>query len=198
MATSKVSDIVDRAQNQLYDLQGTHWSRNELKNCVNEAVGVAFQLNPDLFAVVEAISLVAGTRQGLPPNGVRFVRVIDHNGRGVLPFNHNAMDAIKPDWHGMAATSTVRQYAPSQTDPMTFWVYPPQTGTGSITVEYIRAPGELSISSSLPFDSRYNQAILDGVLYQAYSKDTEYAGQDGRAAMHYRAFKEGLTHGRNQ
>ncbi|MCK7581011.1 MAG: hypothetical protein MZV65_38935 [Chromatiales bacterium] len=48
------------------------------------------------------------------------------------------------------------------------------------------------MATPIKLDDIYANAILDYVLYRAYSKDAEYAANAQRAALHYQAFTNAL------
>lgn len=48
------------------------------------------------------------------------------------------------------------------------------------------------MATPIKLDDIYANAILDYVLYRAYSKDAEYAANASRAALHYQAFTAAL------
>ena len=203
-----VSDLVDRVLTQLYEATDSpiHWSRDEITHAINEAVGVIHraglnsQTNADVldsFYVTKSVSLDAGTKQTLPASGAekgaQFVMVHSVNNRAVTSFSPRAMDAVKPSW----VTSTgqqPRQFARDR-DVRIFWVYPGARSGDTAEIAYIREPEALAEGDAAPFESKYDQALIDFALYRAYSKDTEYAGQDGRAAAHYSAFRDGVFNG---
>jgi len=191
---TKASEIVDRAAIQLYDEGNESWTAPELLDALNEALGALFELRPEQFRVSEVRELVAGTRQTLPA-GERFVQVVraiaadGSPGRATTPFDPAALNAVAPDWH-QGAAGAVRQFAPGLLQEE-FWVRPPAAAGDKAEVESQRPPQALGFSDALPVSGEFHQALLDYVLYRAYGKDIEAAGQDGRAVAHFTAFREG-------
>lgn len=54
---------------------------------------------------------------------------------------------------------------------------------------YSKVPTDLSsASSNLDIDDIYGNAVIDYVLFRAYQKDSEYAGNAQRAQTHYQLF----------
>lgn len=204
MAT--VKDLIDRVLIQLYEdtANPVHWTRSEIKNAIDEAIGVIHrygmsgQASPDVlsnFYVTKSISLDPGTYQSLPDSspekGARFIAVHSVNDRSLTTFNADVMDAVQPGWIGTTGEQP-RQYSPDS-DRRHFWVYPGAGSLDEALIAYIREPEPVPESGEAPFESKYDQALIDYALYRAYGKDTEYAGQGGRAASHYQAFKDGIN-----
>jgi hypothetical protein len=50
----------------------------------------------------------------------------------------------------------------------------------------------VNTGASIALNDIYANVILDYVLYRAYSKDSDYAGNAQRAANHYTAFNNSL------
>jgi hypothetical protein len=63
-----------------------------------------------------------------------------------------------------------------------------------IEIIYSIAPSDITYSSSvtISLDDIYANAILDYMLYRAYQKDSEYAGNADRSMMHYSSFANAL------
>ena len=104
------------------------------------------------------------------------------------------MDSENPDWHNATASNTADHYVFDEDAPTTFYLYPPQTGTpGHVEINYSNSPTDLgSLPATIDLPDIYMNPILDYVLYRAYSKDTEYAGNQQRSSAHYQAFQNTL------
>ena len=50
-----------------------------------------------------------------------------------------------------------------------------------------------AVVGSIGVPDIYTNALQDYILYRAYTKDTEYAGNAARAQAHYQAFVNALT-----
>jgi hypothetical protein len=81
-------------------------------------------------------------------------------------------------------------------------VYPPAASTGaSLDVVYGAYPTDVvepasgdytAVSGDVDLLDIHANALLDYILYRAYSKDSEYAGNAQRAVNHYTAFMNAL------
>lgn len=197
MGTITGQQIVDRARRILQDTTsgGTRWLDAELLDWINDAQREIVLLKPNSFSSVENLTLAQGTKQTLPAEGLLLLTVVRNvGGKAVRRVDRNILDSENPDWHSVTENNTVEHYIFDEDAPETFWVYPPQTATpGSVEVIFSRAPSDLSIlGDTITLNDIYMNVILDYILYRAYSKDTDYAGNSSRASNHYQGFNNSL------
>lgn len=194
--TTTVRDLIDRVLTAVNDPDADDWSAPELIGYLNEGIDVLVTLVPDQFVAIETLQLVAGVKQTLPAQGFRFLRVnravtaADALGPAAREVSLRALEQHYPGWH-TATPGLVREWAADPGEPTTFWVNPPQDAVApaKAQVQYVKRPEYVDIGEQLPVDPMYDAALVEYVLYRAYSKDADYAGQDGRANMHYMNFK---------
>jgi hypothetical protein len=116
--------------------------------------------------------------------GKRSVRVVDRE----------VLDAQTPDWHdptvtGDAAhTTVVKHYIYDDANPRNFYVYPGVAGNAYLEVIYSSNPAAVAQSANLSIPDIFANAVMNYVLYMAYMKDAEYAGNAERATSHYNLF----------
>jgi hypothetical protein len=195
--STKVRDLIDRVLTAVNDPDADSWSAPELIQYLNEALDALTMMVPGQFSVIETMQLAAGTKQVLPTGGVKFIRVNravntdDSIGAATREVSLRALEQHYPDWHA-ATAGLVREWAQDPAEPTTFWVNPPQdvAAPAKAEVEYVKRPEYVDVGEALPTDPMYDAAIIEFILYRAYSKDADYAGQDGRAQGHYTKFKE--------
>lgn len=198
MGTITGTQIANRARRVLQDTTpgGTRWLDAELLDWINDAQREAVNLKPSAYSEVTDRTLVAGTKQTLPTGGICLLSIVRNvGGKAVRRVDRNILDSENPDWHTATASATVEHYVFDEDAPDTFWVYPPQPGSGMGAVQIIhsKAPADLgSLASTITLNDMYANAILDYVLYRAYSKDTDYAGNLQRASNHMAAFGSSL------
>lgn len=200
MATA--TDLINRCVRQLNDPRNARWSVAELLDYLNEGTAQLVRRVPAAYAIVDTISLVPGTKQTIPATAIALIRAIrginadGSSGRAVGLFDLNTMNVANPGWH-TATAGAPRQYGYDPAVPKTFWVYPPTPSSGAkLEIEYGVIPPVLLPTARISIGEEYHGALVDYVLFRAYSKDTEYAGEDSRASYHYKAFLE-VTGGAN-
>jgi len=207
MAVS-VASVIDRVQVTLQDTTGIRWPEtSELILWVNDAQREIALLKPDASATNDTITLVTGTKQSIPSAGNRLLRVVRNMSaasggtgkRSIRLVSREILDAQTPDWHdptvsGDAAHgSVVKHYMYDEQDPRNFYVYPGVSGSAYIEIVYSSNPTTVTASDDLSIPDLYANAVMNYVLYMAYMKDAEYAGNSQRAANHFQLFTASVT-----
>jgi len=203
-----VQSVIDRVQAVLQDTTGVRWPVvGELVLWVNDAQREIALLKPDASAVNETITLVTGTKQSIPNTGNRLLKVVRNmsaasNGTGkraVRLVDIEVLNGQTPDWHdptvsGDAAhTNLVKHYIYEESNPRNFYVYPGVSGNAFLEIMYSANPATVAQSGSLSIPDIFANAIMNYVLYMAYMKDAEYAGNQQRASSHFQLFTASVT-----
>lgn len=210
MAT--VGSILDKAQSVLQDKTAVRWPEEELIEWVNDACREIALIKPDASSRNEIVPLVGGTKQTLPAAALRLLRVVRNvsdpvggvGGRAIRLVSREVLDAQQPDWHDPNSggvntfSDVVKHYMYDEQDPLHYYVYPGIDGSlnplPSIEIIYSANPQQVTTrADTVPIPDLYNNAILNYVLYMAYMKDAEYAGNNQRAANHYQIFTSSVT-----
>lgn len=210
MAT--VGSVITKVRAVLQDTTSVRWPDSELIEWINDAQHEIALIKPDATAVNESIPLVGGTKQSVPDNALRLLRVVRNmqdagvglGGRAIRLVDREILDAQDPNWHdplttGMSAFDTVvKHYMYDEQDPLHFYVYPGVDGqirpVPMIEIVYSAEPTKVdSLNDVLSVPDLYINAVLNYVLYMAYMKDAEYAGNTQRAASHYQIFGASVT-----
>ena len=77
-------------------------------------------------------------------------------------------------------------------------MYPTATTAFQLEIVFSAAPSDISISNfntdttTISVDDVYANSLLDYILYRAYQKDSEFAGNSQRSMMHYQGFTNSL------
>ena len=203
MATVKVIDIIDRAEEILQDNSNTRWSQQSLLDYLNDAQREIVLYRPDANSVNASLTLTANSaKQSLPAGGMRLLRVYRNSNPNTSPIaqiDRAVLDDKIDDWYGSTGTA-VEYYVYDNLDPKTFYVYPHTTASdATIEIVYSSMPSEITISNFstdtdvIGVDDVYANAILDYILYRAYLRDTEYAGDLQRANNYLSAFNGALN-----
>jgi hypothetical protein len=202
-----VSAIVNRATQLLQDATNIRWPEAELVGWINDGQREVVLLRPDASVTNAPMILLANsTRQTLPSVGIRLLDVVRNMGTdGMTPGNvvrfvtREVLDAQVPTWHTDVGQTAIKHFCSDPRDPKHFYVYPRPHAVTVVQVEvlYSSAPADCllpSVSSSavISLDDIYGNALLDYVLYRAYSKDAEYAANKTRADSHYASFATSL------
>lgn len=207
MAVS-VQSVIDRVQTTLQDTTGVRWPVvGELVLWINDAQREIALLKPDASAKNTTITLADGTKQDVPTDGNRLLRAVRNMSaasggtgkRSVRLVQREVLDAQTPDWHdptvtGDAAhTNIVKHYIYDEQNPRNFYVYPGVSGNAYLEIIYSANPSTVGQSDNLDIPDIYANAVMNYVLYMAYMKDAEYAGNNQRAASHFQIFTTSVT-----
>ena len=206
MAVS-VASVIDRVQATIQDTVGIRWPESELVLWVNDAQREIVLFKPDANAANETITLVGGTKQSIPSDGNRLLRVVrnmsaasgGNGGRSIRLVLADVLNGQAPNWHDPAVTgdarhtNVVRHYIYDEQDPRHFYVYPGVSGLTYIEIVYSKNPTAVTASDDISIPDIYANAIMDYVLYRAYSKDAEYAANNQRSGQHYQLFLQTVT-----
>lgn len=196
----QISGLIRRAQRILQDVTGTRWDEPELLDWFNDARRELAVIKPAEFAVRSAVDLEVGTLQTLPDGAFQLLRV-DCNlltvnprlpGRTVTIVDRRVMSAMHPRWQEDEAfpfEPQAKHYVYDDTEPTVFHVFPGNDGTGAVEVSVAVLPDDATAATeTIGVRDIYANALLDYVLYRAFSKDADHPGNAERASGHYAAF----------
>ena len=205
------ANLLLRIEDTLQDTTKVRWSEAELLRYINDAQREIVNLRPDASADHGNVQLATGTEQAIRDVGLRLIKVVRNmsaaggsaTGKRVIRIvDREILDSQEPDWHdptvtGDAAhTTVVKHYVFDEDDPRKYYVYPGVSGNAFVEIVFSRSPTDLAnTSATLYVDDIYANAIIDFVLYRAYMKDAEFAGNQQRASSHYQLFVGSVTQG---
>jgi len=205
------TNLLSRIKDTLQDTTSVRWPEAELIRYINDAQREIVNFRPESSATTTNVQLTTGTKQTLPSAGLRLIKVVRNMSaasgsatgkRAIRIVNPDILNTQEPDWHdptvsGDAAhTTIVKHYMFDEDDPRNYYVYPGVAGNAFVEVVYSASPTDLSsASSTIGVDDIYANAIIDFVLYRAYMKDAEYAGNAQRASNHYQLFTGSISQG---
>jgi hypothetical protein len=198
--------IVRRVVETLQDNTSVRWPVNELVRYLNDGQREIVLYRPDAMVTNAAVALAAGSKQSLPANGTKLIEVVRNTGggrRSVRLVNREILDSQSPGWHNITGATEILHFMYDPRDPKIFYVYPPAAASGaSLDVVYAAMPTDITepadgalytaVTGNISVPDIYGNVIQDYVLYRAYSKDSEYAGNAARAQAHYGAFANAL------
>jgi hypothetical protein len=198
--------IIRRVVETLQDNTSVRWPVNELVRYLNDGQREIVLYRPDAMVTNASVSLVAGSKQSLPTNGIKlieFFRNTAGNKRAVRLVNREILDSQSPGWHNLPGVTEILHFMYDPRDPKIFYVYPPAASTGaSLDGAYAALPEDITeptdgalytaVTGNISVPDIYGNVIQDYVLYRAYTKDSEYASNAARAQAHYAAFANAL------
>jgi len=207
MAISAQS-IVHRVVDILQDTTSVRWPVPELVRYFNDGQREVVLYRPDATIKSATVECVAGAKQSLPSDGAKLIDVIRNSAaagtsKAVRMVAREVLDAQIPNWYGLSGELDVVHFTYDPRDPKTFFVYPPALTTSRVEITYSAFPTDVAepadgstyddVAGNMDLPDIYGNVVTDYILYRAYSKDSEYAGNAQRAQAHYTAFANALN-----
>lgn len=201
MATTRVVHVLRDAQTIIQDKTGVRWPLSELLGWFNLAQVAVVAARPDACTRNEKFTSVLGTKQVLPAEGLRLIDVPRNEAGTKKPIRRIEKRVLddQTEWHDQTTPSPVVQhYVYDDRDPKTFYLFPAPAAGVDVLLVYSVAPAAIEIADFetdakvMALDDVYRPPILDYILYRAYSKDADYAGNANRAMGALQAFNNAL------
>ena len=184
----------------MVDTTKTRWPYSELLTWYNDAVLAVVNRRPD--ASIKNIDFTItpdSSKQTLPDDGLRWMDIVANvaSGKPVRKTKRMQLDDQVPNWHKTTGPE-VASYVFDERDPKTIYIYPQPATAVDLNIFYTVAPSPVEITdfdtddTTMSVDDSYLNAIVDFMLYRAYSKDADYAANAQRASQHYQVFQAEL------
>jgi hypothetical protein len=198
MGTILASQIIGKARKILQDTDEA-FKRHvdaDLLGWLNSAQRAVVEIKPDAYVVVEAVQLSPGSRQEVPSGFlVEAIRNMGADGEtpgiGIKPITRSMLDMTIPDWHNALPCGQVVFSVYDRRFPQHFYVYPPQPDPAHyIEIAYPKTPADIAlVTDPITLPDIYENALIDGLLYRAFSIETEYVH---KAEQHFNAMVRAL------
>jgi hypothetical protein len=199
--TITAKSIVHRATDLLQDRTSVRWPVNELVRWLNDAQRAIVKARPDSMNTTVTMTLAVGSRQdldnvALTPLPAKLIEITRNmaatSTKGAVRLvPRQILDAQTPNWHNITPSVNVLHYMFDPRDPKTFYVYPPSTALAQLEVMYSAYPTDIvepaegalytAVTGSLSLPDIYGDDVLNLIMFRAYSKDAEFAGNEARA-----------------
>lgn len=180
--------IIDKAEIILQDNTNVRWPADELLGWLNDGQREIVKIKPEANPVNGTMQLAVGTKQALPAGGIQLIDVVRNMGSTgstagdvVTNIPRAVLDQTNRSWHTETPVATIDHYMFDDRDPKHFYVYPPSNGTGHVELIYSASPTDILIGANITLDDYYSNALLNYILYRAYSKDANFSANDGRS-----------------
>ncbi|MFH0826133.1 MAG: DUF6682 family protein [Pseudomonadota bacterium] len=192
--TVRFQRILHSAKTILHDANANRYKDPQLLNWANAAQREIVIHKPNSNVQNEAVVMVAGTKQSLPTGGISLIEVTRNMGtNGTTPgdvihmIEREEMDAFHPSWHTDTANATIVHAMYDPRLPKKFYIYPqqPTSAFGYAELIYNKVPTDMTITGNIGLGDEYQDVILNGLLYQAFSIDAATSPRSGeRATVH--------------
>ncbi len=181
------------------------WTRADLLEYLNDAQRQVYLYRPELYAQTDVFPLVAGARQGPLPDGCQLQKVIGSAGdtgraRKVDDGLLQAFAGTDCMWGCNEKGYRLSGYSFTPQDPRAFFVDPPVPDDGqTYTVALVcqQSPEAITLADlddadprndRLVTPARMHNALIEWMLYRAYSVDMESAQSFAKQEVHRQHF----------
>ena len=203
-SSTDAKTIIDKASLLLADVSQSFWLVSELLGWLNDGQRDIATAAPQANVKNTPLQLVAGVKQSLPTDGILLFDIPFNLGTlGTVigtTINHVPKDIMLkriPGWTSTLPSPIVKHYIYTPSDPLVFYVYPPQPLTPRyVECVYSAMPAIIANANAgtkITIPDFYQSALLDYVLYRAFSKDYDNSAQLARAQEHYQLFSTAIA-----
>jgi hypothetical protein len=210
--TITAQSIVQRATDILQDQTSVRWPVNELIRWLNDAQRAIVKVRPDAMNTTTTMTLSAGSRQdldsatanaagnaALAPLPAKLIEITRNmaatSTKGAVRLvPRQILDAQTPGWHNLTGAVNILHYMFDARDPKTFYVYPPAAALAQLEVMYSAYPTDIAVvadgslfsavTGNVSLPDIYADDLLNYVMAKCYQKDSEFAGNEQRAAAY--------------
>lgn len=194
------SSVIQQASDILKDATNVRWTVGELVRWLNAGQLALATARPDVMATYGTITLVAGVRQSIPTTAFRLLDVVCNTAApkaAVRKVDRQLLDLPEPNWRSRTPATAISHFYFEPRDPRAFYVYPPANAGVQVDALYATYPTPIAqpasgdytaVTGDLSVADIYASALLDYVLFRAFSKDSETTANAARAAAHLQAF----------
>jgi len=193
MAT--INDVITRVKLILHDGALVRWGIDELVLWANDAQREIVVHRPEAYIKTEEVTLQTGPIQYVPTGGTRLIDVIYNTaGTAVSLVEKGFLTTVDASWAvATAVAEGIIHYMYDQTDPRKYFVYPNATDSTAVWISYTAIPAIIAVDDAIVLDESYVSCMVDYVLFRAFSKDAESAGNATRSVNHLNAFNSHLN-----
>lgn len=210
MATVKVVDIISKAATLLKDVTGVRWPALELQGWLNDAYREIVNFKPDSNAKTAVYSCVAGPRQDITGTFAEATELLDvlrnvaagSDKSAVKLISRQTLDDMNRSWYAIDGAVTIERFAFDPRVNKEFLVFPPAAVGAQLEVMYSSIPAPHTLTEQqlenpataevIRLSDSYGNALIDYVVYRAFSKDAEDSVNMARAVAHYQAFQTSI------
>lgn len=190
-----VSVLTDRAASAIGDPNLRRWNAGDWLDYLNDGRRALVALVPQAGAVNKNfLKLDAGSKQSLDAGDITLVRIVRNMGtdgktpgRAITHVRMQDLDDADPNWHTMTPTSEVKHFMWESLDPLVYYTYPPNDGTGYVEANVFTTPVDADANGDSGVLGVYDPFLVHYMLFRAYGRNTDTASQS-ESTRYYNLF----------
>lgn len=187
-----IRDVIGRCNKQLNDVLKIRYEDSTLLDYFNDSLRAMITVRADVGASVETLTCGPGSEQQLPDGAIRLLDITRvKDGRAITPVPKEVLDSYDPMWH--ERTGTPQRYCYDEQTPKVFWLCPAPRAIMEIEAKVSRIPAKVTLDgmdAAVPVDELYVNAIMEWILFRAFSEDAEGGANLQIAAQHLQIFND--------
>lgn len=195
MTNTSIRYIVSQVQRRIVDEDAIRWTLEDLMDYLNSAVKSTILMRPDANALSLEVLCVEGAKQETP-EGINLLFNVVRNvgGNAILgPYPLSTLDNYNPNWINEEPKDATDTYLYDERSPRVFYLYPPvKSGTKvEIIGSFIPEPlSKINYDSGdyMPLPPVFDNAVIEYMVYLAFSQDNEFAANANKANLSLAAF----------
>ena len=197
-------DLIRKVRDALQDDNKVRWSDDDLLDYLNSAMLMLATVRPDSSSKNVAHKLNAGTKQAIPADGLRFIKISRNLGAdGTTPgypvtdTKIDTLNALSRTWHKKSGKTSVSSYAFDVKIPKEFYCYPPASSSVNVYVDlyYSMTPRvitDIEDVDPLTPDDIYDPVIRTWMLRDAFAKELSSVTSQQLSARYENSFYQSL------
>ena len=196
-------NVLQRVVITLLDPSAVRWPTAELVRYLNDGQRDIALVRPDSTSTTATLTLASGARQTLPSVGAKLLEVIRNTSgtkRAVRLVNRVVLDSQVPEWYNLTGVTEIKHYTYDPREPRIFYVYPPAAAANaSVELIYSAYPTDITepnstalytaVTGNVSVADIYVNALVNYILYRAYSKDSENTQNAALASSFYQLYQ---------
>ena len=202
MGTITGQSLADNAAGLIHDTDKVRWTDTDWLLWLNDGLRETVLVKPEVNVTNNSVTLTASTtKQSLPTGALQLFDIVRNMGsdgatpgRAINVVSRDVLDTTEPNWHAEAPGTEITNYMYDPRDPDVFYVYPPApVSTHYVELVYVTLPTALTaLSEAITIDDHYANALLNYMLFRAYSRDIIYGNHSQESQTYYTLFLSAL------
>lgn len=190
------SKIIENVNSIINDPSNVAFSLSRKIDVLNDAIRAVILVRPESSSVYYSHSIQDDTKQTLPNDCFRLLKVIRNvdgttRGKSIRKMDLDRVSDRVVDWHETVTNGDVLEYAYDNSIQNIFWIYPKPSSIVNKKIEliYQKNISEVTaITDTFPLNDSYSVAIQEWMLYSLWGGDDEQSPNYTKGLKRYESF----------